>query len=246
MKSQFNTLQADPEKYCKIKAASIDDEVDSQTFNRGDLCLYKTIDGKANEICYAIGNNLEKLSPNFSINQRNTVVTEDNITVRWLLRYITLTLNEDTFKFYQKLFSFGKLSVSINVENKIALRLFKMRAQYALHFFICQYTFPVVKASQGSKVLLNVSAIKATQVEREEWLFVAVDGTTPRLIFPASSVESPSIKNYFEVTFTLKAKEGIPITLEFHKTIIADVFYTFIRPRDEEEESEDSSPSDAS
>lgn len=115
---QFNTLQANPKQFLKIKRASVIDyavEKNSHTFNEGKVYLYTTVDAKGNILFYQVGDESRAMSEEFKINQHRTVATEDAISIKYKTATITLTLDGDTFAFYRKLFPFEMISVSIHV-----------------------------------------------------------------------------------------------------------------------------------
>lgn len=56
-----------------------------------------------------------------------------------------------------------------------------------------------------------------------EWLFVALEGDTPRLIFPSQRVTmDPKQGANKKITCKLQAEREIPITMEFDDSIFYD------------------------
>lgn len=93
-------------------------------FRTGEVNLYKTSnDGGDSLKYYMVGDESNRYSKEFPIAQYNTVVTKETLTIRWLDAAIILTLNENTFAFYQKLFPLGNFPVSIIVHSMIFIFL---------------------------------------------------------------------------------------------------------------------------
>lgn len=97
-------------------------EDESQVFNDGDVYLYRIRGGgEGRTNYYEVEDDSDQECPKFPIAQYITVVIEENITIRWYDKTITLILNEntntDTFSLYQDLFPLGleEFSVSIKV-----------------------------------------------------------------------------------------------------------------------------------
>lgn len=113
-------MQEKREIHCKIKEAIVDKRFprSSQTYNNRDMYLYEIIDEGASTMKYfEVGDKSSTFISEFPIDQHNTTVIKDKITIIWAYETITLTLDGDTFAFYQNLFLLEDFSVSINIHH---------------------------------------------------------------------------------------------------------------------------------
>lgn len=75
----------------------------------------------------------------------------------------------------------------------------------------------------------NVNAIKAIEVGPGEWLYAALEDSTPRLIFPRRFLPSTTIENSAEKVSFLCEPIGEKITIEFGDIADASTFYSFVK-----------------
>lgn len=93
--------------------------------------------------------------------------------------------------------------------------------------------FPVQRVFQDNhelEIKFGVSAVKAKQVENDEWNFAVLQGNTPRLIFPKSCVALLAPKRDFGrgVFVTLDTKPQIKVIIQFDNSTTANMLYNLI------------------
>lgn len=77
-----------------------------------------------------------------------------------------------------------------------------------------------------------MTSLKGIQLQNGEWIVVALDGDTPRLIFPADYVQSSTADCFtLEVVVSLKSVTAMTIRMVFDDVMEMYGWQVFIKPK---------------